>query len=172
MEGKRGKSLNLDGTGYALVPDSPSLDLTNALTIEAWVYARTISFSHPIANKMGSSSTVAYRFMFVSTDLGGDISQDGTISPISPSIEATPYLNSWIHAALAWDGSNAKLYINGEERDSITDSGPIPDSSGSLGLGTNGDALSNFLDGMIDDVVIYNRALSQNEIQQDMNCVG
>ena len=61
-----------------------------------------------------------------------------------------------------------RLYLNGVQVSSITGSGPIINTLGVLHLGFNAADASTFR-GLMDDVRIYNRALSAQEIGADMN---
>jgi hypothetical protein len=71
---------------------------------------------------------------------------------------------SWHHIAAIWDGSNRTLFVDGVERDSIA--GPFRTSLEPIALGTDLDngALAVGYDGDIDDLRIYNRALSAVEV--------
>ena len=74
----------------------------------------------------------------------------------------------WIHLAGTYDGTRQRLYVNGAEVASLPASGPITESAGPLRMGGNG-VWGEYFAGRIDEVRIYNRALSVAEIQADMN---
>jgi hypothetical protein len=75
--------------------------------------------------------------------------------------------STWTHLALTYDGATVRLFVNGVQVSSTSASGPIAVSTGVLRLGAapNG---SDFFRGLIDDVRIYNRALTATQIQADM----
>ena len=75
-------------------------------------------------------------------------------------------MGSWTHVALTYDGSLLRLYVNGVQAASANVSGAIQSSSSPLWIGGN-QYDENFV-GLIDDVRVYNRALTQAEIQTDM----
>ena len=85
---------------------------------------------------------------------------------ISPSGTLDEFIGEWAHAAVSFDGTTATIYLNGQE----VQSGPFSFLEGTetnLGIGhshggsnTNGEAIQADLD----EVYIYNRALSQSEI--------
>jgi hypothetical protein len=77
-------------------------------------------------------------------------------------------LNAWSHLAATYDGSSLRLYVNGVLVQSLAVSGAIPTSTGVLHLGGNAVWGERFA-GLLDDVRIYNRALSGTQIQTDMN---
>src|SRR5438128_8290987 len=76
-------------------------------------------------------------------------------------------LNAWTHVAAAYDGSSMKLFINGVQAASRTQTGVMTASSGPLRLGGNA-LFGQYFSGTLDDVRVYNRALSASEIQTDM----
>ena len=78
-------------------------------------------------------------------------------------------LNTWSHLALTYDGAMLRFYVNGQLVGSKAQSGSIPVTSGPLGIGGNNIWSNEYFLGRIDEVRIYNRALSQSEIQNDMN---
>ena len=76
--------------------------------------------------------------------------------------------NVWTHMAATYDGSTVRLFINGVQVASAAFSGSITSSTNPLRIGGNS-IWGEYFQGMIDEVRIYNRALSQPEIQTDMN---
>jgi hypothetical protein len=75
---------------------------------------------------------------------------------------------TFYHLACTWDGTNLKLYINGSQNQSVAQTiTPAPNTS-PLYIGQFG-ASSDFASGVIDDVRLYNRALSATEVTTDMN---
>ena len=67
---------------------------------------------------------------------------------------------------MSWDGSTARLYINGvQDPTTLAASGSIPDDSGNTkAIGSRG-GIDQFFSGLIDEVEIFTRALSIEEIQ-------
>jgi len=80
-----------------------------------------------------------------------------------PKTEETIAINEWTHVAMTHDGTFIKLYINGRLDESATTEKSLnTDLNGSGGLYIN--LGQNYEDGSIDEVRIYNRALSDEEI--------
>jgi uncharacterized repeat protein (TIGR02543 family) len=79
--------------------------------------------------------------------------------------------NTWYHLAATYDGERLRTYRNGVLVTSNTAPSGTPNTeSATLKLGRHA-AAAQYFNGTIDDVRIYNRALSQSEIQGDMNSV-
>src|SRR5205823_3984489 len=77
-------------------------------------------------------------------------------------------LNTWTHLAATFDGATVRLYVNGAEAVSQAQTAPLTPTAGTLQIGADSYTGENFA-GRIDEVRIYNRALSAAEIQTDMN---
>src|SRR5439155_11542233 len=76
--------------------------------------------------------------------------------------------NTWAHLAATYDGATMRLYVNGVQVASRAQTGAIATSTNPLQIG--GDSLyGQYFAGRIDEVRIYNRALSAAEIQSDMS---
>jgi hypothetical protein len=79
-----------------------------------------------------------------------------------------PALNTWTHMAATYDGSAVRLYVNGTQVASAPQTGPLAASTGALRLGGNS-LWAEWFAGRLDDVRIYNTALSGTQIQTDMS---
>ena len=76
-------------------------------------------------------------------------------------------LNTWTHLATTYDGSALRLYVNGTQVATLAATGSIVTSTGALKIG--GNALwGEWYSGLIDELRVYNRALTPTEIQGDM----
>jgi hypothetical protein len=76
-------------------------------------------------------------------------------------------LNTWTHLAGTYDGSTLKLYANGVLMGSKAVTGSLAATTNPLRIGGN-TIWREFFHGQIDEVRLYNRALSAGEIQGDM----
>jgi hypothetical protein len=166
--GKFGGALSFDGINdWVTVADADVLDLTTAMTIEAWVRPsalgslwRTVmlkeqpkSLIYALYAGDNRGRPVADVFTNVDRDVGG-------------STASTP--NTWTHLAATYDGANLRLYVNGVQNASRAVTGAIRVSTGALRFGGNSSWNDEWFAGQIDEARIYNRALSAAEIQADM----
>jgi hypothetical protein len=76
-------------------------------------------------------------------------------------------LNAWTHLAVTYDGAALRLYVNGTLVTTTATAGSIPTSTGALRIGGN-TIWPEWYAGLIDDVRVYNRALTAAQIQADM----
>ncbi|MFD9941529.1 LamG-like jellyroll fold domain-containing protein [Nonomuraea sp. NPDC059023] len=162
--GKYGKALSFNGSSsWVTVADSPSLRLTSGMTLEAWIRPATTTGWRTIAMKQFGSD-LAY-----SLDLN-----DRAHSTIHTTSERGLYgtaslpLNTWTHVAATYDGANLKLYVNGTETSSVAATGNIRTDNGVLRIGGNA-VWGEYFNGLIDEVRIYNRALTPAQLTADMN---
>ena len=166
--GKFGAALSFNGTSsWVTVPDASTLDLTNGMTLEAWVKPTALSGWRTALLKeaAGSLSYALYAHASapnpaVTVQIAGyDRSAVGT-SPLP--------LNTWTHLAATYDGAQLRLYVNGVQAGSRAQTGNMLISTAPLRVGGNA-VWTEFFAGLIDEVRVYNRALSAAEIQADMN---
>ena len=163
--GRNGQALSLNGTTqYAIVPDNNSLDMTNAITLAAWVKPGIVGTQNIIKKTIGTTTANGYELslsnpgkVFVRFNGSATYRVDSTTS--YPADGTT-----WMHIAATYDGTTIRLYINGV----LEGSKPgvaIGTNTTNLGIGAEPAAtVINYYKGLIDDARVYNRALSASEI--------
>ena len=169
--GKYGKALSFDGTNdYVSVPDSNSLDLTNKMTIEAWVRPTASSGWRTVMMKENGSEMAYGMYARESTNRPSAWLRINPTSGSSYSAGATPALtlNTWTHMASTYDGTTLRLFINGVQRATRATTGNMYSSGDPLKFGGNA-IWGEYFAGQLDEIRVYNRALSASEIQTDMN---
>lgn len=77
-------------------------------------------------------------------------------------------INTWSHLVATWDGTTFRVYVNGTQVSSKALGQAIVATTNPLRIGGNS-TWGEYFSGKIDEVRVYNRALSQAEIQADMN---
>ena len=160
-------ALSFDGDDYVSVPHNSSLNITNALTIEAWVRTTTQQVGKYIVSKpkLGSGAN------------GWDLNTGAKnnkiklitfyTTPISFQVDANIYDGIWHHIVGTYNGSAHSIYIDGNFVDSQNASGTIETNTSNLYIGRFGTLGGyGYFNGSIDDVRIYDEALSSSQIQQ------
>jgi hypothetical protein len=166
---KFGSAASFDGSNDRIdVPDSNSLDLTSGMTLEAWVRP-TANSSYRTVLLKEVSGELAYALYAADSDHGGRSSgwnRIGNVSRFADGTSALP-LNTYSHIAVTYNGSSLVFYVNGVATRSTAVTGNIQTSTMPLRIGGN-TVWGEYFQGQIDELRVYNRALSQNEIQTDM----
>ena len=163
--GRFGGGLSFNGTTARVsVADSASLDLTTAMTLEAWVNPTVVSGWKDVIYK--GPDDIYY--LMGSSSVGGSPAAGGTFVGTLYGTSALPE-NVWSHLAATYDGSTLRLYVNGTQVSSQPVFAQQLDTS-TAALTIGGDVLyGQQFAGRIDEVRIYNTALSATQIQTDMN---
>lgn len=165
--GHAGAALSFNGTTNRVnVNNSASLGLTSGMTLEAWVYPTALSSWRTVILKEGSGGLVFALYAHDNVPTPAAYVRVGGVDVRVAGLSPLP-LNTWTHLATTYDGTTLRLYVNGGQVGSQAASGAIQVSTGLLRLGGNA-VWGEWLAGRIDDVRIYNRALTAAEIQADM----
>jgi hypothetical protein len=165
--GKFGGGLVFNGTsGLVTIPNSASLQLTTGMTLEAWVNPSAVNSAWRDTIYKGNDNY----YLEGTSDNGGKPGAGGTFGGADVVTYGTVPLaaNTWTHLAETYDGTTLRLYVNGAQISGVARTGNIATSTNPLQIG--GDSIyGQFFQGMIDEVRVYNRALTPVEIQSDMN---
>jgi uncharacterized protein (TIGR02145 family) len=166
--GELNNALNFDGVNdYVSVNSSTSLNITSNISLSAWVYRNSSGKYDCIIGKDNYAGNNGYSLWIYDDDKLTLRFGSNRIYKSSTSIPS----GTWVHVAGTFDGTNAKLYINGTLDSSYPASAPTSNSGG-LYLGTPQDAVGNSLfnfSGTLEDIRIWNIALTQSAIQSSMN---
>ena len=166
--GRFGQALSFDGVNDIVsVPDANSLDLTSGMTLEAWVKPSALGSAWRTAILKERTGNLVYG-LYAGTNTGKPAGEAwiGDYQEIFGT-SALP-LNTWTHLTVTFDGATERLYVGGIQTASRTVTGAMTPSTGALKIGGN-TVWGEWFQGLIDEVRIYNRALSTTEIQSDMN---
>ena len=166
VEGKFNSALEFDGNDdYVAVADNEALDFTNKITMMAWFSPNDDLTKRRLMVKNDS--------IFVIFDFGDTKSIDFLVKPTNNFAQSTTNdwkIGQWYHFAGTFDGKTLKVYVNGKlegETDNPTDITPS-----NLELWIGGDDFGRDTDmfpGKIDEVRIYNKVLSESDIQKIMD---
>jgi hypothetical protein len=164
--GRYGNGLSFDGVDdWVTIDDDDTLDLTTGMTLEAWVRPDTVTTDWYTVLLKEQAGQLAYA-LYANTDgrvPAGHVFAGGDIAVRGPA--ALP-AGRWSHLATTWDRSTIRLYVNGTEVASAPLQGTAVTSSGPLRIGGNS-IWPEWFDGMIDEVRVYDRALTPAEVVAD-----
>ncbi len=176
-------SLYFDGvSGNVRISGVNGLEPTAAITVEAWVNAKSFA-----AVQSGNSIFCKHRWDnftygyvlraggngILSFNMAGAVGGTGVGWKEVASNTGALTLDTWYHVAATFDGATLLCYVNGVQSGSTAFSGTINMSTGLVPrIGRLADTTwgqTRYWNGMIDEVRVWNRALSQAEIQAGMN---
>ena len=162
--GKFGSALVFNGTSARVtVNDAPSLRLTGGMTLEAWVKPSAVTTAWRDVIYKGNDN---YYLEATSNSASRAPAAGGTIGTTYGTTALAT--NTWAHLAVTYDRVAIRLYVNGTQVSSLARTTALATSANPLQIG--GDSIyGQYFQGTIDEVRVYNRALSQAEIQTDMN---
>ena len=165
---KYGGAITFDGVNDMItVPDANSLDLTNGMTLEAWVRP-TASGNYRTAIIKETTANLAYALYSNSTAFGSSSAQRPSAWISSNGIGGTAALplNAWAHLASTYDGVTWRFYLNGVQVAQQAFTGAIPVSTGALRIGGN-NIWGEWFAGQMDEIRVYPRALAPLEVVRD-----
>ncbi|MHC4726511.1 MAG: LamG domain-containing protein, partial [Planctomycetota bacterium] len=159
------------GNNYVEVPTSDSLEIDTNVSIAAWINWVDAGDGWLAIMANGQQGGPwenyglfvnrggGYLYFTLSLD-GGHVTQSTPNNAIQPG--------EWLHASATWDGSNARIYVNGEMVLEQAQSGQLVPPQLPLRIGHR-DGSSHFFNGIIDDVRVYNHTLIEEEILAAMD---
>ncbi len=162
-DGKYNPAMEFDGVDdYVEIADSDTLDISEQWTIAMWVkWESNNEIYQTIFNK--ENGNIAYSAWIYSDELyfgmssGGIWYQDSAMGDISE--------NTWTYVVVTFDGTDADAYINGGYTDTLAVGGAGDTNGANLYLGRRKGVRQEFK-GIMDEVKIYNRVLSDTEISE------
>jgi len=171
--GPEGGALSVQGNGYVNVAASASIDsITDQLTIAAWIFldGTITDYATAISRQIGTGLDQHYHLsvnakqqaiLFITTPMAGQV-------VIGSPMRAPIPQQTWVHIAGTYDGSQARLYVNGTEVNSTPAHGAFAAETNPVVLSGNGNGpaktVSEFVPGRLDEIMLYGRALGPDEI--------
>jgi len=173
--GKYGDALRFNGTNsYVEVPTSDSLEIDGQVTIAAWInwIDAGDTWLCIMANGQQNGPWENYglfinrtsRFVYFTLSLGGQhVVQQTPNNVIAP--------DGWHHVSASWDGSAARVYVDGQLQLEQAQSGTLVPPALPLRLGHRNGS-THFYNGIIDDAAVFDHALTELEIQDAMEGIA
>lgn len=160
------EAMSFNGTdSYIDAGNDSTLNISGDLTISAWVKIDNYSSFQGVVSKI-DSSTRNYEILIRPSTPTGGVSFYVSNTTFITSTTVIP-LNTWTHIVVAVESgvtNGAKIYINGIQ-DATTGTLTINPNTANLNIGRRATG-SFYINGNIDEVAIFNIALSANKIQQ------
>jgi hypothetical protein len=156
VDGKFAKARNFDGNAdLATIPHSTPLNISTAITIACWIKMISLDTggNNELLQKNGSYGLKVQADGKVQGYRWGGAESHASSTTIQPDV--------WYHVAMTYNGTVHRTYVNGSLESEENDSGSIPTTSNDVTVSGAG----NRFEGLIDDLRIYGRALTQSEIQ-------
>ena len=178
--GKFGNALSFNGiNGYVSVDDADILDITDELTIEAWIVANVNNTYKSIVVKGDAFSEKIINYgLHIQAEVNPGtlrffVFYGGSYKFVN-STSQVPTDDKWHHVAVTVNTTTdiVKFYIDGLPAGIPTFTASLPISTSTLEIGRHrhfSSSASQYFDGKIDEVRIWNRALDEGEILDNFN---
>jgi len=165
VPGKSGNGLSFDGTSaYVDIANSPSVNFAGTMTMAAWIQPRSSAGIQNIFAHGQTTSPTNGVFLRIVDGQYQALAWNGTSAPWLSVAMPAGDVGTWVHLAATFDGSTWTLYRNGVAIGSNS-AGLAPMTlNANWGIGARGGGGEHFFNGLIDEVRLYNRALSGAEI--------
>ena len=179
--GQVGDAFSFDGAGDYIQLPLDSGAIPNQFTIDAWVFPTKLTRFSFLQGIVDSDTTFPLGprgvtlAVFGGIDFGGPDANPMQVIGVFHNPDETQYItggfettpNAWHHYALTYDGTQLCLYQDGTQETCVPAAGPVIDNNVNfrIGHGQADNASQRFFGGKIDEVEIFDRALSASEIQ-------
>ena len=172
VPGVFGNAMQFDGVDdWVSYEPSESFDIgTDAISVSLWTKMNFLPTELPAAHgPMWDSETDQYVIYEdkANAELRFKVATQDALAERPGIPEADLVTNQWLHIAGVYDGANVMIYLNGQLKDTHVLTGLItPGQAVTLGRNSSSNA---FFSGALDQIKIYNRALSENEVLEEYN---
>jgi len=172
VNGKINQALLFSGGGYVEVPDDPSLK-PQEFSFQFWVnsnkdFGATTRFE--LVDNTGQIVIRNDERGEFGSNLAFHWSDGGSWYAINPA--KVPSAKEWYNVAATHDGSEAKIYLNGNLEKSLKAKFAFSGGEVGISIGAHKWASANFFDGMIDELLFYKKALTKAEVEKNYKASG
>ncbi|MCK5474461.1 MAG: LamG domain-containing protein, partial [Candidatus Aenigmarchaeota archaeon] len=175
-EGIKGNALSFDGIDdYVKIPYTSILNITQEITIESSIRLKTNTSYGFILSKRNSEYGIMPYELIYHKKLNGFQFQTKNLSEHSWNFaidKEPPFVDVWYHIVGVFNGSDMILYVNNKKTVG-TSVNSLSTNTAYLAIGKDGASNNQeyFFHGLIDEVRIYNRALSDEEIKAHYDAI-
>ena len=155
-------SLSLDGVDdYVSVPHSTGLNITGAITVEAWVkYTSNGNYQNIVAKECyGTTGCGGYALQITNAGKLRFVIYLGGSSFETVSGATTITQGEWHHVAGVFDGTQRRVYLDGEQDGSVSDTSAPVSGTANLAIGRRSGVSQYYFDGLVDEVRVSAAAL-------------
>jgi len=155
---QNGTSLTFDGVDdYVALPTETDYDFTDYVTVAAWIQVTSFNVAEQAIVTKGDT---AWRLERYGSTNALQFAIDGltTNTVVQGSVSVND--GGWHHVAGVYDGSQLLLYVNGVLDTAVTATGTMDTNNSSVYFGDNAEVAGRYFNGQMDDVYIYDTALS------------
>lgn len=165
-----GGALRFNGTSMRVdVANTSSLNITSpSITVCGWMY-RLIATRYNVIFTRRSGGNLQYQLTWVRSNEGThgnkiriDLGMSGGIVSFNSTL-AYAQVNQWVFLAATYDGANVRIYFNGNNAVTTPETRNIDTKAVTEFIGYDG--AGNYSECIIDDVRVYNRAITEQEIK-------
>jgi hypothetical protein len=167
--GQKGLAFNFSALDHSVrIPDAPALNPTNGLTLEGWVWVSQYPDIDGVAIA-GKDSPFSTRQYLLALNWAGDrwsIRPHVTVPSGMKFFDGATAIQTgaWYHVAMTYDNATLRLFVNGAFDGSMPVTGIVTPSTNPMNIGGFGVSPWTLL-GKVDELSLYNRALTTNELQ-------
>jgi len=162
-------ALEFDGMNdYVEISNESAFDFIEAITLEAWIKPAMLSGIQGVMSKNFGNNAHPYQIRLVNDEvLFGFYSNTIGWQPVQTT-SANLQSGEWVHIACTYNMQYVKIYINGEQKASAYKSFEIPLNDQPVEIGRSKDVYYEYFSGIIDEVRIWDIALGQQEVLENM----
>ena len=167
--GKVGSALYFDGNGSIDAGNGARLNITGNITIEAWVKPAKLATQY-IVKKASNDVTNGYELSLASSGKAFfrfNQRASGNTYRVDSAINYPSNNTTWVHLVGIYNGTQLQIYLNGHLSNNKSGSSNISSNTNNLKIG--GPDGSAFYKGSIDEVRIWDRALTPQEVEAFYN---
>lgn len=161
---------------YMSVPYGANLVFTTSMSISAWVNPGTVTMQRVCSRASTATATEIFGLdiyqqnarMILGYSYRGGFLNTQTLYAENTCAGGSVPSGTWSHVVGTWDGANMRVYVNGVLVNTTARTAALLTSTNPLSIGADWQSnmqVSEFFDGSMEDLRLYNRALSANEIQ-------
>jgi hypothetical protein len=162
-----GTALSFNGSHYDSVGYSSSLDISTALTLEAWINP-SVASDNGIIEKTFLGQVNKQYLLFIENGVG-EFRLRNSVGLVTIWTDDFIPVNTWTHIAATWDGDTVKMFINGvQQTHTATVAPPLNSGGGQTLIGLLGGGAYPFT-GIIDEVRVWSVARTQQQIRENMH---